>query len=244
MSATDVDTPTSDTRQRLISAAAELLASSAGEPVSTRAICAAAGVGAPTLYHHFGDKQGLFDAVVARGFEDYLATKRARVDTGDPVADLRIGWDTHVEYGLTNPAFYTLMYGLGQQGRRPPAAAEAHRILTGMLEKIAIAGRLAMPVREAADLLDAAGVGVTLALIAAATDGTPDMALSARTRDAMLAVITTDRPAGHADRAGGSTLASLAIALDAAVAGDAGPLSGAEVALLHEWLNRLAQSVH
>jgi AcrR family transcriptional regulator len=229
----DVDTTT---RQRLISAAAGLLASAEGEPVSTRAICSEAGVGAPTLYHHFGDKQGLFDAVVAKGFEDYLATNQVTA-TGDPIGDLRVAWDTHVDFGLANPAIYTLMYGLGRQGRRPPAAADAHRILVGTLERAALAGRLTMPVPEAADMTDAAAVGVTLALIA----GDQDMALSTRTRDAVLAAITTDAPAAHT---GGSTLTSLAIALDAAVAGDAGPLTGAEAALLHEWLNRLATFVH
>jgi AcrR family transcriptional regulator len=234
----DADTTAdSTTRQRLIAAAAGLLASSAGEPVSTRAICAEAGVGAPTLYHHFGDKQGLFDAVVAKGFEDYLATKQTGAPTGEPIADLRAGWDTHVDFGLANPAVYTLMYGLGRQGKRPPAAADAHRILIGALEQVALAGRLTMPVQEAADMTDAARVGVTLALIAS---GTPDMALSTRTRDAILATVTTGSPAGHAEQAGGSTTISLAIALDAAVASADGPLSGAEAALLREWLNRLA----
>jgi AcrR family transcriptional regulator len=61
------------TRERILQAAARLLAESGGDPVSTRAVCAAAGVGAPTLYHHFGDKDGLLDAVVAYGFERYLA---------------------------------------------------------------------------------------------------------------------------------------------------------------------------
>ena len=62
-----------DTRERILRAAARLLAESGGAPVSTRAVCAAAGVGAPTLYHHFGDKEGLLDAVVTYGFERYLA---------------------------------------------------------------------------------------------------------------------------------------------------------------------------
>lgn len=99
------------TRDRIVHAAARLLSEANGEPVSTRAVCTAAGVGAPTLYHHFGDKQGLFDAVAAYGFDEYLASKRAQGTTGDPVDDLRRGWDLHVEYGVTHPAFYTLMYG-------------------------------------------------------------------------------------------------------------------------------------
>ena len=43
-------------KMRLLQAAAELLANSAGAPVSTRQVTQLAGVSAPTLYHHFGDK--------------------------------------------------------------------------------------------------------------------------------------------------------------------------------------------
>ena len=63
-------------KTRLLRAAAELLANSAGGAVSTRQITQLAGVTAPTLYHHFGDKEGLFDAVVAAGFEEYVAGER------------------------------------------------------------------------------------------------------------------------------------------------------------------------
>ena len=48
-------------RDRLLLAAAELLDAADGSEVSTRAICDRAGVQAPTLYHHFGSKQGLLD---------------------------------------------------------------------------------------------------------------------------------------------------------------------------------------
>ena len=52
------------TRDRLLRAAADLIAASPGETVPLRAICDAAGVRLPTLYHFFGSKEGLLDAVV------------------------------------------------------------------------------------------------------------------------------------------------------------------------------------
>lgn len=54
-------------------------------------MCEAAKVGAPALYRHFGDKEGLLSAVVDHGFEKYLATKRERGETTDAVEDLRRG---------------------------------------------------------------------------------------------------------------------------------------------------------
>ncbi|GAA1796989.1 TetR/AcrR family transcriptional regulator [Actinomadura chokoriensis] len=220
-----------DTRDRIVRAAARLLTEADGEPVSTRAVCTAAGIGAPTLYHHFGDKRGLFDAVAAHGFEQYLESKRAQPPTGDPVDDLRQGWDLHVEFGRTHPAFYTLMYGTP---RTPPVAAEAHRILTGLVEAVARAGRLGVSVEAAARMIHAAGVGVVLALISGGGDGE----LSVRTREAVLAAITVP-DAEPAD--GGVSSAARAVALRAALAADPPPaLTATESAMLAEWLDRIA----
>lgn len=217
------------TRERILQAAARLLAESGGAPVSTRAVCAAAGVGAPTLYHHFGDKEGLLDAVVAYGFEKYLAEKRSQPATGDPVEDLRRGWDVHVEFGLAQPAFYTLMYGAG---RRAGASEEAYQILLRRTEAVARTGRLRVPVRTAAGMVHAASVGVTLALISG--ENAPD--LSARTREAVLAAVVTDGTEDHP-----SSVSAMAIALTSALESRAPhALSQAEAAMLREWLIRLA----
>ncbi|TDC88359.1 TetR/AcrR family transcriptional regulator [Actinomadura sp. 7K507] len=220
-----------DTRDRILRAAARLLTEADGEPVSTRAVCTAAGVGAPTLYHHFGDKRGLFDAVAAYGFEEYLAGKRAQQSTGDPVEDLRRGWDLHIEYGRTNPAFYTLMYGTA---RTPPVAEEAHAILLGLIGAVAGAGRLRVSVGTAARMTHAAGVGVTLAIIAGEGDGE----LSVRTREAILAAITVP-PGGQEDAS--PSAADRAVALRAALAAAPPPhLTAPEAALLNQWLDRIA----
>jgi AcrR family transcriptional regulator len=218
------------TRERILHAAARLLAESGGAPISTRAVCAAAGVGAPTLYHHFGDKDGLLDAVVAYGYDRYLAGKRSRPSSDDPVENLRRGWDAHVEFGLTQPAFYALMHGAG---RRAAASEEGYRILLGETEAVARAGRLRVPVKTAADMIHAGSVGVTLKLI---SGNDPDPELSPRTREAILAAVTTDQVE---DRP--SSVSSMAIALTSALEGRTPrTLSEAESAMLREWLTRLA----
>ncbi len=87
-------------RTRILETAAGLLAQSADADISTRAICDAAGVTAPTLYHHFGDKDGLLAAVVDFGWAAFLETKRAvAAVVHDHVADdVRAGWDNHLEF--------------------------------------------------------------------------------------------------------------------------------------------------
>ncbi|QKW63709.1 2-oxoglutarate dehydrogenase, E2 component, dihydrolipoamide succinyltransferase [Streptomyces sp. NA03103] len=44
------------------------------------------------------------------GFASFLAAKHVDPDPADPVQDLRDGWDLAVEFGLANPALFTLMY--------------------------------------------------------------------------------------------------------------------------------------
>ncbi|MDN5727412.1 MAG: TetR/AcrR family transcriptional regulator, partial [Propionibacteriales bacterium] len=85
-----------DTRTRLLNAAADLIAADPGEDFSLRAVCDAAGVKMPTLYHFFGSKQGLIEAVIERGFDMYLEQKASTESSGDPIRDIRAGWDAHV----------------------------------------------------------------------------------------------------------------------------------------------------
>ncbi|MFI0900009.1 TetR/AcrR family transcriptional regulator [Streptomyces sp. NPDC020983] len=233
-------------RRQVLQVAAGLLEEGGRDAVSTRAVAAAAGITAPALYRMFDDKDGLLAELAAYGFEIYLTEKREALalTPDDPLADLYRGWDLHVDFGLRHPAFYVLMYGTAQPGRRPPAADEAHALLVGLLRRAADAGRLRVPVEQATRVIHAATTGATLALIG--EDPTRrDLTSSARLRDTVIASVTTGEPVSS-----GSDLASRALALDAALeaavaagppAADAGiPLGATETALLREWLQRLA----
>src|SRR3989442_13490999 len=103
---------TSSVQIRIIEAAAALLAKSVDGDVSTRAVCDAAGVTAPTLYHYFGDKEGLLTAAVDFGWAAFLQTKRtvAAVVHEHIADDVRAGWDNHLQFARENPNFYKLMW--------------------------------------------------------------------------------------------------------------------------------------
>ena len=221
-----------DTRERIIEAAAKLVAEGGIEAASTRAVTAAAGVQAPTLYRLFGDKQGLLDAVAAHGFDTYLVSKQAQLKTDDPIADVGAGFDLHVEFGLANPGLYVLMYGAVRPGHVQPV--EGRRILRGMLERAAAAGRLKVPVDVALEFTGTAGVGVTLQLI-----GTPederDLAMPRRVRDRVLAAIS-------ADGDGDGDAAVHAVALQETLRERPELLGEAESALMLQWLARIADS--
>ncbi|MGH3252251.1 MAG: TetR/AcrR family transcriptional regulator [Trebonia sp.] len=226
------------TRQQILEVAAGILEREGAQAVSTRSVAAAAGIRAASLYQLFGDKDGLLAALAIYAFDLYLAEKRSLPRTGDPVGDMRRGWDAHVDFGLRHPAFYLLMFGTSRPGRRPPAADEARGLLLKFLDRAAAAGRLRVPPALAARLTLAAVTGVTLSLI-----GTPaedrDPEISARTREALIGSLTTSTP-----EAADPGLASRALALDAALtAADEAtlPLRPPETALLRDWLHQLAR---
>ena len=232
---------TVSTRERIIRAAMDLLATGGREAVSSRAVSAAAGVQPPTIYRQFGDMQGLLDAVASRGFSGYLESKITRVRADDPVEDLRAGWDLHIAFGLANPAIYGLMYGDPRSETQPSAAAEAADILHGLVQRVAEAGRLRVSVDRAAAMIHAAGVGVTLTQLATPPEDR-DPSVSNRTREAILAAITTDAAAMASERPDSSRVANHAVALRAVLPERTDALSPGERTLLVEWLDRLSQT--
>ncbi|MFJ4654349.1 TetR/AcrR family transcriptional regulator [Nocardia sp. NPDC088792] len=225
----------------MLEAAARLLAESNGAPITTRAICDLAGVQAPTLYHHFGDKQGLLDAVAAYGFERYLKVKRTQVPSADPIDDIRAGWDHHVAFALENPSFYAVMYGQVAPGKRPAAAADAEAMLLSLLTRAAGHGRLAVAPEAAGPLILATNVGVALALITT-PPGDRDIAISERAREAILASVVRSDTAPAYNGGTENAVAVAAIALRAALNEDKQTrLQSNEVALLQDWLRRLSE---
>lgn len=230
-----------DTRTRILHAAATLLSRAPDADISTRAICDAAGIGAPVLYRQFGDKEGLLSAVVDFGFERYLASKRAMKPSRDPVRDLLDGWDNHMAFARENPNFYRLMYSPGLS-TPPTAAQEAHKLLLGILERCAAAGRLATTPERAAQMIMSANAGAALSVITRPSIYT-DQKFVDQLRDAVIgSVLTGDalrrRPEKASNTAVSTTAATLAAQLRKA---QPETLTAAERALLQQWLSALSE---
>ena len=227
--------PAKATRDRIIEAAATLLSEGGRDAISTRAVCAAASVQAPAIYRLFGDMQGLLDATGSYGLASYLAKKQQLDDSEDPVEDLRAGWDLHVEFGLAQPSFYTLIFGEARPGHETSAARQAADLLAYRVKRIAQAGRLRVTEERAAQLVHSTGKGVTLTLIATPPENR-DLDLSTMARESVLATITNDTITVAASAGLQNAAVSLHASLDEATV-----LTVAERALLGEWLHRINQ---
>lgn len=230
---------TDDPQERIIQAGMKLLADGGPAAMTTRAVSAAAGVHAPTIYRLFGDKDQLLDAVVGHGMAAYLDSKVAQAPSDDPVEDLRRGWDLHIEFGLENPAIYAAIYGSPRpDARRSSAERRADEILAGIVHRVAEAGRLAVPEARAAQLVHAAGRGAVFSLIGL-PEAERDAGLSTLAREAVIEAITTD--GDRADDAGHGAPVAAAVTLRAGLDGLA-ELTDAERRLMGEWLDRIAHA--
>ncbi|MFB6617983.1 TetR/AcrR family transcriptional regulator [Streptomyces sp. NPDC085524] len=219
-------------RQLVIEAAVGLLTRGGREAVTTRAVAEAAGLQPPAIYRLFGDKDGLLDAVAEHGFAAFLATKRVDPDPLDPIEDLRAGWDVAVEFGLANPALYTLMYS--EPTRSASVSFKAGmEILMGRIRRLAIGGWLRVDEELAAQVVHATARGAVLTWLSL-PEHRRNPALLTTLREAMVVTVTNRQPVVQDPGPGGA-----ARALRAALP-EQTTLSRAEQHLLREWLDRLA----
>jgi AcrR family transcriptional regulator len=236
----DAPAPRADVRDRIVTAAAELLRQDGASGVTTRAVADRAHVQPPTIYRLFGDKDGLLDAVAEHAMTAFSRTKSAAVRAAaehevDPVADLRTGWELTVGFGLDNPDLFVIMSD-PRRGRGSPAVAAGLRLLEDRLRRVAAAGRLAVRERDAVRLLHAAGTGAVLTILEE-PEGERDPALADAAFAAVMTQICTPDPAG-APSVGASATRTAALTLRS-VAPDLAALSAAERSVLAEWLDRI-----
>ena len=234
-----------DLRDRIVDAAARLLAEQGAAAVTTRGVAEAAGVQPPAIYRLFGDKDGLLEAVAEHVLATYVATKAdaartaAEEDT-DPVEDLRAGWRRQVDFGLANPTLFALLHD-PVRARHSPAVRDGLQVLESRVRRVAQAGRLRVAEPRAVALVHAAGTGVVQTLLATPVQDR-DPGLAEDLLEAVLRQVLTDAAddpegrAGKGARQAGPQPAAVALR---ALAADLDELSEAERTLLAEWLDRV-----
>jgi AcrR family transcriptional regulator len=163
-----------DTRDSLLFHALALLEREGVSAFSTRNVCSLAQVTAPTLYHHFGNADGLLSAAVLRGFEEFLARKTARPPHRDRATDLLDGWDDYVAFARERPRLYAAMTARYLSGADIPAATEARQHLTAKLQALEAESSLALPVAAAVEIVWSTAHAA--ALLHVAGTGPPDAA--------------------------------------------------------------------
>jgi AcrR family transcriptional regulator len=182
-------TPTrADQRARLLEVAVAALEKSGPEALQARTLTAEIGASTQAVYTLFGGMPGLFEALVAEGFEDFARHVSEVPLTDDAVADFFAqGW-AFCEWAFAHPQQYRLMFGLTGGRLRLHAGLEmrvsgpfatfpegqaAAEVMIGSMRRVREAGRIGEtdPVIAAGQFLSATHGYVLLEIAGAFGDG-------------------------------------------------------------------------
>ena len=141
-------------RRTILDAAQQLLLDEGIEGFTMRKLARRCGYTAPTIYHYFGDKQGLLDTLLERLSNQLLTELEAVPPREDPLAVLRDHFHAIVRFGTENPKHYRLLLSARSPDADPLPSNEAARaMLEAPLEQIFSEGRVRAadiePVRQA-----------------------------------------------------------------------------------------------
>ena len=138
-------------RDAILAATRDLLLQHGARGVSIRRIAERSGYSAPTIYHHFGDKNGLVDTVLDAHFAKALAVMRGVPHGQDTARYLRELALAFFRFAIENPDHYRLLaVPREQDADLLPSAEAARELVKRVLARLAEDGSLASPDVEAA----------------------------------------------------------------------------------------------
>jgi len=112
-------------KEALVAAALEVLASDGVRGLTVRAVSQRAGCSTTGIYTHFGGKQGLLDDMYIDGYA-LLDASTPPPRSADPGRDIVEGLVLYRRFAAEHPALYLLMFASRAQGYVPsPAAGDA-----------------------------------------------------------------------------------------------------------------------
>jgi AcrR family transcriptional regulator len=98
-----------------------------GVGVSMDEIASEAGITKPVLYRHFGDKDGLFEALTERYVDELARALRPAVDAAEPRSRLAATIDAYLSYVEREPERYRFLLHAGEQPRTAALVADFRR---------------------------------------------------------------------------------------------------------------------
>jgi AcrR family transcriptional regulator len=109
---------TEPTSERIAAAARQLLAAEGVDAVTMRRVAAAVGITAMAVYRHYADRDGLLNALADEGFAE-LARQLEKVRLkGDLTTRMRKVLDVNLDFALTTPRLFELMFLRSRRGAR------------------------------------------------------------------------------------------------------------------------------
>jgi len=142
-----------ETRQQILTAGEALLVENGDDAFSIRALAERSGYTAPTIYHHFGDKDGLIEALVEMRFADLADEVEKASTAADPLDRQRAVSRAWLEFARSNQALYRLLFSRVRDGRDAlpsPSVERARLLMSAPMDELARTGRLQVSDPDAA----------------------------------------------------------------------------------------------
>jgi AcrR family transcriptional regulator len=132
-----------DARRAILDATEALLVEQGYDAFSMRRLAERCGYTAPTIYHYFVDKKGLFDTLLEERLRRMVDTVRRVRRSQDPVETLLAVAQAFVRFGLRNPSQVQLLTALRPDPTDPPqSSVEGRELIEAPLRELARQGRL------------------------------------------------------------------------------------------------------
>lgn len=141
-----------DNRATILQVALELFAARGYDGVGVQEVAAAAGVTKPTLYHYFGSKAGLLEALLDEQHGPLNSAVQAAAEYhGDLPRSLETLARAYFDFARVHPLFYRMQLGT----YFAPRESEAWQQVAGRNEQMyqAVAGLFAAATRDHGNLL-------------------------------------------------------------------------------------------
>lgn len=174
-------------REKILQATAAIIADEGAKAASTRSICRALGVSAPTLYHYFENKIELMNAVTAWSFERHMQhIDFSNTELGIEEV-LRQAWDRYMDFALNETALYRTMILSIAQGNVFEPGQRCFRMLLHTFKLAAKNGFTNHDPLEAAQIYLSAAQGMAMTILTfPLEEGGRREQLSKNTRDLLL----------------------------------------------------------
>jgi len=129
-------------RRSILDSAAALLDEEGAEGFTIRRLALRSGCTPPVIYQHFGDKNGLLDAVLDQAFARLLERLDALPASADARAGVRDQFLEMLRFGLENPTHFRLMSAPRPDSAPPvPSAETARERLEASIGALVASGR-------------------------------------------------------------------------------------------------------
>jgi AcrR family transcriptional regulator len=106
------DSSARDPRREILDAASSLLYEGGAEGLTIRRLALRCGYTAPAIYHIFGDKAGLLDAILREAIDELIKRIDNVPDHSEPKERLRMQFREIVRFGREHPTNYRLIEAL------------------------------------------------------------------------------------------------------------------------------------